>query len=407
MSEGRSGQVRVRIAGQELQLPDLDAVRRLVEEGQIGSSAEVRLPGAEGWMPLAQALAAPPRRKDLWSVWEEAETAEPMELPRAPVRVEPPRKPADELQDLPLGALTPVEEERREGERAGPKFVIDASKRSAGKVIAFPVGRTQAQRPVTQPDHETTGPLALAPSEPVPLRPPPPPPRAIQVVEAPPRAEPPPVRWGRVGALLALGVAALLLARWYVVGQATEGFPPTPSAPPVAAELPQTASPPPTPEAPPSAPPASPADAVAGGEPYADLEQELRALLLPDVREATSEEAIEDAFLIELHAVRLNIVRVDASVSGWAGRKRDQPKVLTLRIDLRSEPSQIDWDLGAVGLVVGKYVQRFGYELTRLEVVFEGVAETPQKMPLDPEASRQLYLERLSLLEYLQARPKH
>jgi hypothetical protein len=103
--------------------------------------------------------------------------------------------------------------------------------------------------------------------------------------------------------------------------------------------------------------------------------------------------------------VRLNVIRVDATVLGWTGKKRDVPHIVELRIDLRSEVGQIDYDLGGVGLVVGKYVQRFGYELPRLEVVFEGIAPTPQRMNLDPEASRQLYLGHRSLLEYLRTRP--
>lgn len=393
MPEGRSAPYRVRIAGQEILFPDLDAIRRLFEDGQIGASAEVRPPGSDAWIPVAQALAAPRARRDPWAAWEEAEEVDPADIWKqfaSPKSEAPPAPPPDEL---PPAALSPLPDESPAGGRSGPRFVIDASKRNTGKVLAFP-GRGQ---PRSRP--EVAGPHALAPveqgapAEPVPLRPrpsPTPAPLPASVIAPTPAPSGPRVRWGRLLALTLLGAAALLFLRWYVVGQATEAMlPPAPAAVPA----PVAPAPAPAPEPTPAA--GQPA------EPYSEIEADLRALLLADVREVSSEESLEDALFIELVAVRLDVARVDVAVRGWTGRKRDVPKVLDLRVDLRSEPGHIDWDLGGVGLVVGKYVQRFGYEIPRFEVVFEGIAETPRRLSADPESARQLYLGRKTLLQYL------
>lgn len=409
MADGRSS-YRVRIAGQEILFPDLETVQRLVGEGQIGASAEVRAPGSDRWVPLAELLAGKPARRDPWAVWEDAEHVDPADIwkefsgPRgAASGPSAPRPPAEEPVELPPAALTPVEEERPRPEPvgasapSGPRMVIDAARRPSGKVIAFPA-RATAPRP------ETAGANALAPVvepvEPVPLRPPPRPPRPVPVLEPAPSPAAPAVRWVRVGALLLVGVLLLLLLRWYVVGQANERFQPVAGPAPV---LPAPAAPPEP--APPPVPAEAPAAAPAADEPYAELERQLRGLMLSDVRDASGEEAIEDALHVELDAVRVNVLRVDATVVGWAGRKRDQPKVLELRVDLQSDAGRLDTDLGAVGLVVGKYVQRYGFEMPRFEVVFEGIGEAPLKLALDPEASRLLYIGRKTMLDYLSTRP--
>lgn len=405
MSDSRAGSYRVRIAGQEIVLPDLDAVRRLSESGQLGGAVEVRAPGSDQWAPLATVLSAPAPRADPWDVWDQADEVDSKEIWKefSGVHAAPPSRP-EEAEELPTSALAPVEEDRKRA----PRMVIDGGKRAApGKVIAFPARATPREQPKVEgsqalaPDDTLEVPELFDRFEPVPLRPPP---RPIKVPTLKPPADPPPgTRWGRLALLAALGALVLVGLRWWVVGQATERFPPPRAAP---APAPATSGP--------TAPSVDATEYVADpitlptagpNDPYAELEATLRARLPQDIREVTDGVTLEDALTVELHAMRLNVTGVATPVTGWVGRPSERrPKVLELSVHLRSDPDRFDSDLGAVGLVVGKYVQRYGYELSRFEVVFEGLSAGEASIKVDPEAARNLYLGRKDLLQFLKAR---
>ena len=402
MSDSRAGSYRVRIAGQEIVLPDLDAVRRLSEGGQLGGAVEVRAPGSDKWAPLSSVLSAPPAKQDPWDVWEQADEVDSKEIWKefstGAHAAAPPR--VDEAEELPPSAMAPVEDERARS----PRMVIDGGKRGVtGKVIAFPARGAPREPPKVQGSHalqpddllEISEPFE--PVEPVPLRPPP---RVIKV----PTIKPPPepvagTRWGRLFALAAVGALVLVGLRWWVVGQATERFPPPDPAPVAPAEAPVAEdlndySPDPI-----RLPTAGPND------PYAELEATLRGRLPQDIRDVSDGVTLEDALTVELHAMHLNVSRVSAPVTGWVGRNADRkPKVLDLRVYLRSDPDRFDSDLGAVGLVVGKYVQRYGYDLTRFDVIFDGLSNSEASITVDPESARALYLGRKDLLQFLKAR---
>ena len=395
MPQGRSGSYRVRIAGQEIVVADLDAVRRLAESGQIGAAAEVRAPGSDTWAPLSEVLQ--PRPRDPWSAWEDAEEVDPQQIwQQYSGAAPPPLSPEPTPEELPVGALS-VEDERRTDpgkDRKGPKFVVEGGRKPAGKVIAFP-SRPGLPPPSAQP--VTDGNHALA--EPVPFRPPqreiPLPP--MRTAPAPVAATPPPAatagfRWGPLLVLLGVGVGALALVRWYVLSQASVR--PPPQAP--VAEAPVAA-------------PAEPAVEVSGpprprgapDSPYPAMEAELRELLPHDIREVVAEGNLEDALLIELHALGVRVTRVEAPVLRWGGRKQDIPELASVRVYVASDLERLDRDLGAVGLAVGKYIHRYGFEVQSFEVIFEGIAEMPLQRTVDPGVAREFYQGRRSLQEYL------
>lgn len=396
MSDSRAGSYRVRIAGQEIVLPDLDAVRRLSEGGQLGSAAEVRAPGSEQWVPLASVLNAP--KQNPWDVWEQADEVDPKEIWKEYSTGSHPAVPhrPDEAEDLPSSALAPVEDDKNRG----PRMVINGGKRPAsGKVINFP---TRASAPKVEGSQALAPePLdsieSLEPLEPVPLRPPP---RPIKVPTLKAPEEPPPAtRWPLLIGVTLMGVLALVGIRWWVVGQATERFP-TLEAAPVASE--PAAAPSTTP---PEATPPTATTPSTGPAPYGELEATLRERLPQDIRDVTDGVTLEDALTVELHAMRTNVMRVEAPVSGWVGRGADRkPKVIELGVYLRSDADRFDQDLAAVGLVVGKYVLRYGYEVQRLEVVFEGLSQGESRIKVNPESARLFYLGRKDLLQFLQTR---
>ena len=64
---------------------------------------------------------------------------------------------------------------------------------------------------------------------------------------------------------------------------------------------------------------------VAAVSPYDALEDDLRAQLMEGILDITGETAFEDALLIELRRVRVDVRSVRVSILTWAGRNKDVP----------------------------------------------------------------------------------
>jgi hypothetical protein len=130
------------------------------------------------------------------------------------------------------------------------------------------------------------------------------------------------------------------------------------------------------------------------------LEKELRAALPPNPRAVVEAGDLPDNLTIELQQMGVDVVTVEATVTKWAGRKEDQPQAAEIHITIK--PSEaLERDMGAIGLVVGRYVT-----LYRLSVpVFEVIVITDDqavKRNFDAVRSSSFYEERLSLEGWLE-----
>ena len=125
-------------------------------------------------------------------------------------------------------------------------------------------------------------------------------------------------------------------------------------------------------------------------------------LNLQHLLEASSEVNFEEALLIELGRVKLDVSSVRVTVGEWAGRKRDVPQNAEFRIKLRFRSGEIDRELAAVGLVVGKYIQRYSLDVGHFEVVMEQPSGELSGYRINPEAARKFYIQRLDLMTYLE-----
>ena len=275
--------------------------------------------------------------------------------------------------------LAPLEEEVDDAPvEANPEPAPPAAapqQESVGKVIAFPT--PHALRPPP-----SSGGYAL---DAMPLPPLPPPP--LPNLQRPPRKAPKhtsQLSFMRLGLLVVVGVFVLLLGRAYVQDTAATVLPPHPAmlAEATSGDVPE------------------PEPVVA---PYAMMESELRAQMSLDLLEADSETSFEEALLIELGRVKLDVSSVRVSVGEWAGRKRDVPQSAEFRIKLRFRTGEIDRELAAVGLVVGKYIQRYSLDVGHFEVVMEQPNGELLSHRLNPEASRKFYIQRLDLMAFLEA----
>jgi hypothetical protein len=264
-------------------------------------------------------------------------------------------------------------------------------------IIAFPAGRRPQLHGQLALDED---PLPAIPMGIIAAQPPP------TKVAAPGRT----LRWQAIAIYSAVSAVCLLglgLARWYVreSAQATYSLEPggvgsagRPVASAPAATAPAASAPPST-----TAPAASapvPIDPSIGAV-YASLEDELRALMLVEIMTIDAQGELEDALFIELRRVRVDLVSVDAEVTAWGGRQLDLPQAARFDVRLRANPDNVDRELAAVALVIGKYIHQYSLEVATFDVVIEGVADTPLLRPIDPVAARELYLQRRSLAAFI------
>ncbi len=369
-------------------ISDVEGYRVLLDGREVRVDTQICQPGgaqfqrADSLIELSGKLTT----ADPWSAWENMESAAPWEeeqdsredseedfeeetqLDAAPITL--PRslplvlEPVLSEQDLaPLDAPTSAEPEPESEPEEPP-----------GKVIAFPGSRPR--RTVSD------GGYALD-ERPLHHLPPPP----LPELQFPERARKPPrhtatLSFMRLASLVGLGVVVLLLARAYVVDTAGTVLPPHPA---VAAQGGGEV-------------PAEPAV-----DPYAMMESQLRAQMSLDLMEAPSEAIFEEALLIELGRVKLDVASVRVTVGEWAGRKRDVPQSAEFRIKLRFRSGELDRELAGIGLVVGKYIQRYSLEVTHFEVIIEHPDGEAFRYRIDPEAARKFYIQRISLREFLEA----
>lgn len=135
-------------------------------------------------------------------------------------------------------------------------------------------------------------------------------------------------------------------------------------------------------------------------EPVQLLEKELRIALPPNPRAVVEAGDLPDNLTIELQQMAVDVVTVDATVTKWAGRKEDQPQVAEIHITIR--PSEaLERDMGAIGLVVGRYVTLYRLSVPVFEV-FVVTDNQAAKRDFDAARASSFYEERLSLQDWLE-----
>ncbi|MCK6508148.1 hypothetical protein L6R53_33080 [Myxococcota bacterium] len=213
--------------------------------------------------------------------------------------------------------------------------------------------------------------------------------------------------WWRIAAIAGLGLLLLGVARFYVAMETTAGFGPAVPAPAVPPGAEGVVAAPTAPLPGEAAPVVAPTPAsLAVDQAYDALERELRGQMMSGVQEVPDAEALESALLIELNRVRLQVVQIDVTVLAPPpvppGEAAGALEVVELRLRLRTDGQELDRELGAAALVVGKYMTHHALGVPLLEVAFEGLADGKlMRRSLDAEQAQQLYLARLSLADFL------
>jgi hypothetical protein len=114
-------------------------------------------------------------------------------------------------------------------------------------------------------------------------------------------------------------------------------------------------------------------------------------------------DGLASALLIELSNMKLGPVKVSAPVVSWTGARNDVVEVADVEVRLTSSGT-IERELAAVGLVVGKYLQHYGFEIRKFSVIVTGQDGVSRKRQIEPDAARQLWSGRKDLYEFLTGR---
>ncbi len=410
---------RALIDGQERVFDDLDALVRFASTAGLQATTRVSLPGRREWVPAGdvKALATAIAEQDPWAVWDVVDESASPSVAATSVRPKPRSAPApDAVPELDLDHVDPLTSEPASPGRfvvqSRPGAKVRRSPPSAPKIPAARPLPAEAVRPIgpptggrgqvivfpSQPGAPTAGAHALSPA---PLEP-----MALPLVEmAPPVHRRSGTRWGR---LVALGLVAAVFVgslTAYVRYHAGQSFT-RPLRPGAAAGVPVAGVGPalavdPVPVAEPSLPPDLPPRLVNTVDELTLIDGELRARMRPRPQEVKVAGQLENALYVELSRMELRNLRVEAQVLNWSGRKDPIPKVAEVVIRFESR-GELDRELAAIGLVMGKYVQAFSMAVPRLEAIIEGIDNVPRRQVIDGERARLFYIQRISMVEFLQ-----
>ena len=382
--------ILIRSADREFTVADMDELMDLVRQGTLGRAAQVRLDKANAWVridSLSEASAF--FNRDVWAAWDgesDEDLLSDFTQPPTSTSLSDQDTAIDmsarmDVEELPISAFSPVDEEpvappkpsRPPQEKVTPQETthpqdrpVEAGpRRPVGKVIAFP----NPEMPMTQGAHALE---VLA--------------RPVQASSSASTPSQKRVRWGRITVIGALGAMCMLVWVWYVNTNATTNF--------VARTTVDVTK---------SLPPILTGEQVAEEvaiSPYEALEDDLREQLKEGILDIPGDTEFEDALMIELRRVRLNVGFVRVKIGSWAGRKKDLPDNVAFQIKLNTKEGELDRDLGALGLVMGKYIQHYGINATELNVLIES-ADGIRKVRMNPEVARRFFTHRESLEDFL------
>lgn len=378
-------EIEIRSEDRVFTVKDISALVELVRTGRIGRAAQVRLPGSESYVRVDSLKeVSGVLERDPWSAWD-AETDESVLDAFVPKVVDPPPKEVapppskDVVEELPASALSPMDALVEETPVEKPpvsssepeEHITPASRthpprsprRPPAKVIAFP------QPSEAQIDGMHALAMELTPGQ------------ERATVDSYSM-----VRWSRVIVLGVLGVAITFLWVWYVNTNATAQFT---SRSAVVIDA--------TPQLP---PPLTEVEIVEEVSPYETLEDKLRNELMEGILDIPGETEFEDALLIELRRVRVDVRSVRVKIATWAGRKKDIPDEVSFQVKVVARDGELDRDLGGLGLVLGKYIQHYGLQVTDLDIVLSA-DDGLRKIRMNPETARRYFTHRVSLERFL------
>ncbi len=134
--------------------------------------------------------------------------------------------------------------------------------------------------------------------------------------------------------------------------------------------------------------------------PYDTLEDATREQMMEGILDIPGETEFEDALLIELRRVRVDVRSVRVKIESWTGRKNDIPAQVSFNLKVVVRDGELDRDLGALGMVMGKYIQHYGLQVNTLNIILGG-DDGLRKLQMNPESARRYFTHRLSMERFL------
>ena len=375
----------IKTEDRRLVLEGFDAVVAAVRAGQIGRAAQIREKGEKSWTPIASVEALKGFFSgDIWSAWDD-ESDESLldafqkESSRSSIPLQASPTFIDEVEELPATSVEPVDVEVSQPRDDTDAFDVPR------KVLAPAAEITPAQR--THPKQRRRPPAQVID---FPL-----PPKlqsigahALDLKREPANARRSPgrvpVRWAPIIVIGTLASAAMMMWVWFVNINADAEFAARPQASAAAPSL--------------GTPLAE--EEVAAVSPYDALEDDLRAQLMEGILDITGETAFEDALLIELRRVRVDVRSVRVSILTWAGRNKDVPDEVSFNLKVMGREGELDRELGALGMVLGKYIQHYGLQVRDLNIILS-TEDGLRKIQMNPETARRYFTHRVSLERFL------
>ena len=193
------------------------------------------------------------------------------------------------------------------------------------------------------------------------------------------------VRWLPIALIGSVATAAMLLWVWFVNINAGAEYSARPATKSVATGI---------------GVPLAEADVEKVVSPYDTLEDELREQLMEGILDIPAETDFEDALLIELRRVRVDVRSVRVKIESWAGRNNDVPDQVSFNLKVMGREGELDRDLGALGLVLGKYVQHYGLQVSDLNIILS-TEDGLRKIQMNSETARRYFTHRVSLERFL------
>jgi len=375
----------IKTEDRQMTLESFEAVVAAVRAGQIGRAAQIREKGEESWVAVESVEALKGFFSgDLWSAWDEesdeslldafqkdtTRTAAPLDS--APTLI-------DEVEDLPAASVESVGFEEPKPRDATDAF--DNPRRVLPQASEITPAQTthpkQRRRPSAQViDFPVPSELQSIGAN------------ALELKREPASVRRPPsrmaVRWGPIVVIGALASAAMMMWVWFVNINADAEFA---ARPQVSAAVPSLGAP-------------LLEEEVAAVSPYDALEDDLRAQLMEGILDITGETAFEDALLIELRRVRVDVRSVRVRIFTWAGRNKDVPDEVGFNLKVMGREGELDRELGALGMVLGKYIQHYGLQVRDLNVILS-TEDGLRKIQMNPETARRYFTHRVSLERFL------
>ena len=110
------------------------------------------------------------------------------------------------------------------------------------------------------------------------------------------------------------------------------------------------------------------------------------------------ETAFEDALLIELRRVRVDVRSVRVSILAWAGRNKDVPDEVSFNLKVMGREGDLT-ESSALGMV-SKYIQHYGLQVRDLNIILS-TEDGLRKIQMNPETARRYFTHRVSLERFL------